>query len=114
MRISDWSSDVCSSDLPLRPIAAQRPPLEGTAQIVRERPALAHGEDAGLRPRVRHHRGDVARREEVAIGDRAQGDRKCCVEGKGVSVSVATGGGRSTKKKQTERQSVMIKCRVGE
>src|SRR3546814_5523376 len=42
MRISDWSSDVCSSDLPPPVLAAQREPEQDFA-------AAAHGERVGQR-----------------------------------------------------------------
>src|SRR3546814_19619115 len=101
MRISDWSSDVCSSDL-------------------RRRQALRHvvlHRDGVLELRVLHHvqdrregfglyhlglvvqAGDQRRQHEVAL---ALGqDRKSVVSGKSVSVRVDLGGRRILKKKTT-------------
>src|SRR3546814_12393461 len=81
MRISDWSSDVCSSDL--QQVAGQggdplpRHPVDGPCA---ERPAAARlcGEGAADEERV---------------------DRKSVVQGKSVSVRVDLGGRRLIKKK---------------
>src|SRR3546814_20310472 len=69
MRISDWSSDVCSSDLPFF-----------VGPVRRVRGALPH-------PTC-----------QPAVGWCA-GDRKSVVEGKSVSVRVDLGGRRIIKKK---------------
>src|SRR3546814_18403398 len=99
MRISDWSSDVCSSDLP----------DDGRA------PQLAGAIDAGVAVGVDDHevagtdqRGDRAQVRLVAGGEAgrlafavrlAQGlDRKSVGEGKSVSVRVDLGGRRFIKK----------------
>src|SRR3546814_20166337 len=94
MRISDWSSDVCSSDLFRR--FHQRPDInepgagltEGLRRLSRAEPIYgqsvltnAHGE-----------------RHEIAVA----GDRKSVVSGKRVSVRVDLGGRRILKKKTTE------------
>src|SRR3546814_11734723 len=79
VRISDWSSDVCSSDLPDR--GGRR---AGTRAAV--------GRAARPRPAARR------RRAERGPGDPA-GDRKSVVEGKSVSVSVDIGGRRISRKK---------------
>src|SRR3546814_19114455 len=71
MRISDWSSDVCSSDLGLR----------------HEVPAP--------RDRLRQAQGDGRGRENRAAG----ADRKSVVLGKSVSVRVDLGGRRIITKK---------------
>src|SRR3546814_8121720 len=73
MRISDWSSDVCSSDL-----ARRGPPAEDT---VRQDPARHHAEDRRFRgiPRPRHHRrpgdpdGDQGRAAGRGLRDGAGG-----------------------------------------
>src|SRR3546814_20602414 len=80
MRISDWSSDVCSSDLRAgagRPVQARRLHRRRTVCAGRAR------QRAG-----RRHR-------------RCPPDRKSVVEGKSVSVRVDLGGRRILKKKQT-------------
>src|SRR3546814_2777671 len=82
MRISDWSSDVCSSDL---------------------------GDDAAAHrvPEGRQHeqrRADDERRDRDPQIDR---DRKSVVEGKSVSVRVDLGGRRIIKKKRRSLQSIL-------
>src|SRR3546814_8541642 len=63
MRISDWSSDVCSSDLQARPHhPGTGPPA---AEVVRG--WLGTGEDAEL-PRVHARRVPSARSEERRVG----------------------------------------------
>src|SRR3546814_19820720 len=88
MRISDWSSDVCSSDLA-------------------ERPA---GQRGGVGPRAvdrPQDRPPARAPQRLPLGDRhgrhagARGDRKSVVQGKSVSVRVALGGRRIIKKKKT-------------
>src|SRR3546814_17042175 len=87
MRISDWSSDVCSSDLPT---AAERidERLEELAQSA-----------------LRQERGDWAAGERGPATDgapagrrRRRTDRKSVVSGKSVSVRVDLGGRRIIKK----------------
>src|SRR3546814_8103628 len=90
-RISDWSSDVCSSDLSMEP----RPD------------EIRRGQSTGVRPRL------VRRREmrqlvrmrlaERRTGGHARnvGDRKSVVEGKSVSVRVDLGGRRIIKQKSS-------------
>src|SRR3546814_15025036 len=115
MRISDWSSDVCSSDL-LMPSEEERRPGEIRGELDeeeqqcepaplraarmedhREREAQADIKDGpGERedPAGRHDRWQVERGEPaVAIAD-----RKSVVEGKRVSVRVDHGGSRIIKK----------------
>src|SRR3546814_16503032 len=90
MRISDWSSDVCSSDLLTLFYIAGR----GV-----ERLAEFHDVDAAL----------TQRRPERRRGIRGPGrhlqleDRKSVVSGKSVSVCVDLGGRRIIKKKRTPR-----------
>src|SRR3546814_15043518 len=79
MRISDWSSDVCSSDL-----------VRGEAVADR---AVAVADDA-IAPEMRLARGDLGGRAEL----RRRVDRKSVVEGKSVSVRVDLGGRRIIKK----------------
>src|SRR3546814_13163711 len=93
MRISDWSSDVCSSDL----IGADDLAAEDDTRIShrhRTRSSLsrvgraAPGRAQRLSDRRHHARSRVARR-----------DRKSVVEGKSVSVRVDLGGRRFIKTK---------------
>src|SRR3546814_1749980 len=75
MRISDWSSDVCSSDLEPKLLETQ------LSAILR---AGAHGPVRILLPMI------------SSVGQ----DRKSVVEGKSVSVRVDLGGRRIIKKKK--------------
>src|SRR3546814_11586914 len=110
MRISDWSSDVCSSDLNRR-IGG----LDGTGRpgLVRSglaRGGSAHVHSAPLR-HARHHaagsRSDrsLARGLQFKRGKARSGiDRKSVVSGKSVSVRVDLGGRRIIKKKKIKKQ----------
>src|SRR3546814_17173564 len=74
MRISDWSSDVCSSDLveilKLEDIFRIRQPL-----VVAE--FVAHiGQDQQARRDPQRQPGDVDDRISAVLGKRAQGDRE--------------------------------------
>src|SRR3546814_17561562 len=99
MRISDWSSDVCSSDLPVGAErlggGANRADLGVRGGVV-ERPRGVGGDRED--DTVTHHcraDGDFVR----ARGIRGR-DRKSVVSGKRVSVRVDIGGRRSIKKKK--------------
>src|SRR3546814_16875899 len=112
MRISDWSSDVCSSDLkaflPFRRHDAER----DIARIARRRfDDMRVGDDA------RRRDGDaaaVAEADDLAVhhrdGDDAhdaarRGDRKSVGSGKSVSVRLETVGPRIIQKKKTYPQT---------
>src|SRR3546814_13278969 len=114
MRISDWSSDVCSSDLPA-PIPPPRPPPSsacppaaspsayGPSGGSDDLPAPGHRPDA---PRRRHLRPDprAARHpQQHHHRPRPPADRKSVVQGKRVSVRVDLGGRRNIKKKTTTK-----------
>src|SRR3546814_20567528 len=86
MRISDWSSDVCSSDLP----GGDDPLRHGLRQGVPRRTADARGADLPHRP------GEPATHSEL---HRREGDRKRVASGTRVSVRVDLGGRRILKKK---------------
>src|SRR3546814_12075325 len=101
MHISDWSSDVCSSDLigtavggmhgaglprhRSRPLSAA-----ATTAVTSDTPARAHRgiESAGFLP--------------MASPMTKKPDRKSVVEGRSVSVRVDLGGRRTIKKKNTQ------------
>src|SRR3546814_19428403 len=85
MRISDWSSDVCSSDL-----IAQREII----QSIRDQTELEQVHGAGGERR-HMRRGDTGR-QHTGYG----GDRKSVVSGKRVSVRVDLGGRRIIKQKK--------------
>src|SRR3546814_13680018 len=133
MRISDWSSDVCSSDLlwsragpagdaarppplpPVAPRAAQLrsagddPRLGEQRRLVVEGPARDRHRPLQLRLLIgfgaAHHLGRL-RREP-----RHRRDRKLVVEGKSVSVRVDLGGSRiikQTKHKNYNNTHILI------
>src|SRR3546814_13890998 len=113
MRISDWSSDVCSSDLlccrwcthfvkyvtlrglTLSNLGNARQAFVRLVGDVRMRRARGSAFLSEINPTA----GPIAtgRREQLT-----QGDRKSVVEGKSVSVRVDLGGRRSIKKKTTK------------
>src|SRR3546814_11963495 len=96
MRISDWSSDVCSSDLSrfLCEDAGARAVSEGRYRHPRDDRPGAH-----RRLSARRHRLGRGRLAVVAADpSRLERDRKSVVEGKRVSVRVYLGGGRIIKK----------------
>src|SRR3546814_16717995 len=92
MRISDWSSDVCSSDLRDR---RRRGGLPHRLQLFGILPARCHGLYAA---------GQIWRVERVGELHAARQpgpDRKSVVSGKRVSVRVDIGGRRTITKKKT-------------
>src|SRR3546814_16100219 len=114
MRISDWSSDVCASDLPHRSLlvrlllgrvqgsrglwrAGARPdlPADRAAGAARGREGLAMATEARAAAEKAFDLLPVLKEAGVA----ALLDRKRVVSGKSVSVRGDTGGRRSIKKK---------------
>src|SRR3546814_20384851 len=113
MRISDWSSDVCSSDLPRRqaPAEAVREAVlveQGDAEALVHGPAVADVRPIEIEtPRRldRHARGaQLAQRPGVDRPARRQPDRPRDVEGQSVSVRVELVGGRSIRNKNKNKQ----------
>src|SRR3546814_18985398 len=113
MRISDWSSDVCSSDLDAargRTVAArigeQHRRLEaGDEPLVAVRRRVGEGVQ---RLGVLDHAADEieahVRQAGIAVaGEQRLADRKSVVEGKSVSLRVVLGGRRIIKKKNLNR-----------
>src|SRR3546814_15027969 len=97
MRISDWSSDVCSSDLATRSTIAQpqQKPITPTLPLpsrMRSAPPSATVSAVS------------APRSDLPIISRAlsSSDRKSVVQGKSVSVRVELGGRRFIKNKSRE------------
>src|SRR3546814_14911345 len=85
MRISDWSSDVCSSDLPVlsdRRSATQRPTGKRRVRRNQRRRSAWRAAASGFAPQTR-----------------APADRKSVVSGKSVSERVDLGGRVIIKKK---------------
>src|SRR3546814_12880243 len=109
MRISDWSSDVCSSDLEEEALAAERSDMQKGARLAGELTTVSElllGSEGGLsqlRQAARRLDRMAAEHpllaEALASLDRA--DRKSVVEGKSVSVRVDLGGRRILKKKKS-------------
>src|SRR3546814_11542483 len=121
MRISEWSSDVCSSDLvvggdPVQVVAALDHGRGAVFGRRYARAALAHdgartgGQDE-QRQRGQARDEDAGRgysgtfrRDHAScgspVGPTAATDRKSVVSGKGVSVRVDLGGGRFFKKQK--------------
>src|SRR3546814_11184812 len=105
MRISDWSSDVCSSDLDSY---AKRQSPRKRAFRVCPAPLQAHlreGRRAGRNPQARVLReadpgAQVQGRRRREASGAPHLDRKSVVEGKSVSVRVDLGGRRIIKKKK--------------
>src|SRR3546814_14654634 len=99
MRISDWSSDVCSSDLarvpplPIRVSSSRRVTNHELHLFRRERCAYGDCDQ----PRIRSDRLSLRHRVEPSA------DRKSVVSGKSVSVRVDLGGPRSFKNKKNKR-----------
>src|SRR3546814_14670694 len=102
MRISDWSSDVCSSDLPAgcerRRIAAAGEP---DARRLGADDAHAGVVEEGV------ERADRVTAAAHAGGDSVRKERKSVVDGKWVSGRVDLGGRRSSKKK-----SIKLQCHM--
>src|SRR3546814_14188069 len=97
MRISDWSSDVCSSDLVREGIklALSFDALPGQSR---------EGEVGAISPLIDVGGRSILLRAHVPNADGAlrPGDRKSVVSGKSVSVRVDLGGGRIIKKQIDE------------
>src|SRR3546814_11905834 len=114
MRISDWSSDVCSSDLIIEPMQTPWKPSVTVAAIIEKdgRFLLVEEEttdglmlnnpaghlDPGETP------ADGCVREALEESAYAFRDRKSVVSGKRVSVRVDLGGRRTNKKKKKKRR----------
>src|SRR3546814_11596657 len=96
MRISDWSSDVCSSDL-LAVAGVLHQPPQVTVQVA---PVVQAGQAVGQRQRQALL---VVLAQPLLIPPPPDlGDRKSVVEGKSVSVRVDLGGRRIIKKKSVK------------
>src|SRR3546814_11890099 len=103
MRISDWSSDVCSSDL-ARPRRFHRQmdraggPRPAAHRRHRRRTRDARRGGAGDRAGIARGAGGTGQDRRPGY-PRSRADRKSVVSGKSVSVRVALGGRRIMKKK---------------
>src|SRR3546814_17113394 len=104
MRISDWSSDVCSSDLAVAQGRGGRSEPRGAGD---EAPAAAAAAGGDARGRSAAHGAGPAGARRLRAREpagAARQDRKSVVWGKSVSVRVDLGGRRiiKQKKKKTE------------
>src|SRR3546814_14458229 len=109
MRISDWSSDVCSSDLFLLSIWAKTRILEYDARRQMQNKARdAFFDSIMTRKNVKQYLTLDVRRD-CLVDDSLQavseviGDRKSVVQGKSVSVCVDLGGRRIIRKKKNNK-----------
>src|SRR3546814_19792765 len=110
MRISDWSSDVCSSDLVVDGLQHRAIDL---ARIGVEDRQLAGETSVELGHRRSRRLGDIGQGDAAPSppgGEPARGgeerDRKSVVLGTGVSLRVALGGRRIIKKKTIQPTQV--------
>src|SRR3546814_17981495 len=102
MRISDWSSDVCSSDLPAPP--SEKSPLGVRPREAADTAALTRDcSDCTAAPSdaVLAATEFAAACSAVFLNCSAAADRKSGVEGKSGSVRVYLGGRRIIKQKKT-------------
>src|SRR3546814_14774304 len=110
MRISDWSSDVCSSDLAVANESRQAKAMSGTvrALVANMVTGVSKGFErklnlvgVGFRAQVQ---GDALKLQlgfsHDIVHSMPAGDRKSVVSGKSVSVRVDLGGRRIIKKKK--------------
>src|SRR3546814_15733636 len=103
MRISDWSSDVCSSDLQAEHLALgnrQADLLDGVqrAAVARQEGILQHEAHAQV---LRLHQRPAGGLAAIAsLPQPVRADRKSVVSGKSVSVRVDLGGRRIIKTKK--------------
>src|SRR3546814_14206183 len=111
MRISDWSSDVCSSDL------HRRRPLGQVAVGVVEAAEGGRRFDAvrghlQIAAKVANAHPEPRMRQEGVVGSTHQvQDRKSVEAGKGVSVRVDLGGRRLIKKKKNKQESATLRTK---
>src|SRR3546814_19821374 len=103
MRISDWSSDVCSSDLIHTAIGVTH---EHGRALVDEQAGQFRGFLEGAAAVVAQVDDDTVDFLLLQLGQQflhiARGDRKRVVSGKSVSVRVDIGGSRIIKKKNKD------------
>src|SRR3546814_18261120 len=106
MRISDWSSDVCSSDLKLvEPFLKPTDTMgEDVALLIARQPRHRLGGAHGAGDRFVDYVGGRKRGAESDLAgrfvDHRKVDRKSVVEGKSVAIRVDPGGRRILKNKK--------------
>src|SRR3546814_20586220 len=101
MRISDWSSDVCSSDLGPRPPARDDHRAQAAGRRGHRTGAVGQGDRVGRDRPGRRRGGDEV--VSAVLSEQPQ-DRKSVVEGKSVSVRVNRGGRSNVKKKKSHKK----------
>src|SRR3546814_11989138 len=101
MRISDWSSDVCSSDLRLQPrVPTRASEPQGPCPLrLPEVPGLRHLRSSNQWFLRQFSVSENDPQERSRRTRQCRGDTKSGVEGKGVSVTVDLGGRRLDKHK---------------
>src|SRR3546814_16273387 len=111
MVISDWSSDVCSSDL-LQPeglrgrgLTFDLDPALGVAGEPQAAVALPSGREAGFRLKAVIERDGVAKHLRNVGAGPEMAERTSVVSGKSVSVRVDLGGCRLIQKKKKHQQN---------
>src|SRR3546814_20156208 len=116
MRISDWSSDVCSSDLEPRSESVLRDVLRGKVQLDTRLQDQSLGDALVIIAFEPTEQITLVAQEQGAFdleqigrepfeADRRLGDRKSLVSGKSVSVSVDLGGRRKIKQQTQEKET---------
>src|SRR3546814_13370271 len=107
MRISDWSSDVCSSDLcriaPIRPLSTRAHVSKTLHLAYLPQRCISDFLPPACRRSSRGKKDRPPRPSLPLRADAASSDRKSVVEGKRVSVRVDPGGRRIIKKKKTKQ-----------
>src|SRR3546814_17120395 len=110
MRISDWSSDVCCSDLVRRHAGSGALRRNAGADLRRDCRKRQNDQGSGATDRAEQ---ELAYHRTILRGDRRESrsrkDRKSVVEGKSGSVRVDLGGRRIIKKKNTKSTTIDIK-----
>src|SRR3546814_20297248 len=110
MRISDWSSDVCSSDLQLKDIQAQTPPTQKRwnfeSNDFASTPPVNNQCPVGTIAVYRAYNAAFSRGKDSTHRITSNRDRKRVVWGKSVAVREDIGGRRisKTKTKQKSRK----------
>src|SRR3546814_18348839 len=118
MRISDWSSDVCSSDLRIEadavqdPLSSARAPQQEWLGPLRSRRAAESHPGGRCSARTDGQPASGTRQPFPEIAQRyapaEAKDRKSVVSGKSVSVRVDLGGRRIIKKKTQKANEITI------
>src|SRR3546814_13588198 len=111
MRISDWSSDVCSSDLPGDEYFEAK--VTVLSEEIKHHVKEEEKQHDNMFQQARAAEVDLdalgeqllARKEELKRQAETAGERKSVVKGKSVSGSVAHGGRRIIKKKNKQKNN---------